>query len=94
MIDYELYPCKSCGQPSTSNFYESDGNKTYYCNRHFYARKSILDKEFQIQEFEMYKDKQWYQDLYPNKFLLKEDMLANLYHRKKKEQRQLNLFSL
>lgn len=68
--------------------------KSYYCNSHWYARKSVEDREFEKQEFEMFKDKPWYQKAFPEKFGNMEDALERrLRDRKAKKPTQMSLFS-
>lgn len=91
MINYDTYPCSRCGTPSVGLFVETTGAYTYYCNKHWYARNIVQEREFQRQEYELYKDKQWYQNLFPEKFNNDmESQLEQLYNRKK-QKKQMKL---
>lgn len=94
MLDYSLVQCSKCLNRSVGIFGVPEGEKTFYCNRHFFARQTVEDKRQQQQEYNQWGSEQWYIDLFPEKFMSKtEDALADLYKKKKgAENRQMKLF--
>lgn len=67
------HPCKYCGTPSVGTFYDAvDGSedfvRTHVCNRHWYARKSKEDKEYEAQCDKQWGDQPWYKEQFPERF--------------------------
>lgn len=69
MIDYSLNKCCKCLNSSTGYFLEEDDSKSYYCDKHFYVRKRMVDYELDKLNFQMFKDKDWYRQLFPERFI-------------------------
>lgn len=91
MLDYALVKCNRCDLPSVGTFSTPNGDgwdKKFYCNKHWYARSTIEDREQDQREYEQFKDKKWYQEAFPQKFTTMEDSLEAMYNRKKAAQRQ------
>lgn len=94
MPPYSFHDCKVCSLKAVGVFMTPDYDsgewiKAYYCNKHWYGRKTQEDKLQLAREALQWSEMDWYKEAYPKKLTLEEQLAES--RKKRSENSQLHL---